>query len=216
MKYIGVDLAWSDNNYSGVALLEDNKLLELHLLKGVYEIARFIKNFPDAIVAVDAPLKVENDTGNREIEKEFLKDYSSKKLGVYPVNRKLLSEKNGCIAGEELALNITQKLGINLFEVYPHVTIMNCFHGSVLPYKRKKGRNTAFIKEQLEVLKKYLKEVIKGDFETEISRLKGKALKDYEDKLDAIVCAYSLYFSDLYKYKLYGGIFKVPINEKIV
>lgn len=210
MQYIGVDLAWGINNTSGITLLDDDEVKESFTVSSLYEVIDYIKKYPKAIVGVDAPLLVENESGNRDIEKEFLKDYSSKKLGIYPVNKKLMTKNQDTIAGVELNKNITQILGKNLFEVYPHVTIMNCFHNKVLPYKRKQGRNTEFIKEQLQILENYLTKNLKGDFKEDIPKLKGKALKNYEDKLDSIVCAYTLYFCETNDYNLYGGIFKVP------
>lgn len=211
MQYIGIDLAWNPNNYSGIALLENNRVVYSDTIQGLENIINFINQYPKAHVGIDAPLVVENETGNREIEKEFLRDYSSKKLGAYPVNRKLLLKSSGIIAGEEIALNISQKLGISLFEVYPHATIMNCFHGSVLSYKRKKGRDTKFIKEQLNILQNYLSDTLQGEFRQSIEQLKGESLKRYEDKLDAIVSAYTLYHCDHFIHKVYGEIFKVPI-----
>jgi predicted RNase H-like nuclease len=211
MQYIGIDLAWSPHNPSGVALLEDNKVLISDIMTGVDEIVKFINCYPNAKVGIDAPLLVNNQTGNRIIEKEFLKDYGSKKLGVYPVNRELLTKNHSIIVGEEICKQIPQTLGQNLFEVYPHVTIMNCFHGAVLPYKRKKGRNTAFIKEQLKILQTYISENLDGDFYQDIDCLKGKALKLHEDRLDAIICAYTLLYCKSNPFKVYENIFKVPV-----
>jgi len=165
-------------------------------------------------VGVDAPLSVSNEIGNRDIEKEFLKDFSSKKLGVYPVNRKLLTKYSEFIVGEELAKNIPQQLKKSLFEVYPHATILECFHGEVLPYKKKQDRSIEFIKSQLQILENYLSSVLEGDFKEDISLLKGKSLKSYEDKLDALVSAYTLYYCENNSHKLYGGIFKVPFKEQ--
>ena len=214
MYYIGIDLAWSQNNFSGIALLKDDEVIYCDVIKELDEISNFINQYPDAKVGIDAPLLVENITGSREVEKQFLRDFSSKKLGVYPVNRTLLEKINGYIAGEILASKIPQKLGISLFEVYPHATIMQCFHGSVLPYKRKSGRNTAYIKEQLNILQNYLLQYLKGDFAVDISKLKGIGLKHHEDKLDAIVSAYTLYHCQNNSYKLYEDIFLVP-DKKI-
>lgn len=210
MYYIGIDLAWNPHNSSGVALLKENKLLEVGNFYSLESIIEFVSKYPDAYVGVDAPLIVENTVGNRAIEVEFLKDYASKKLGVYPVNRTLLLKNNTIIAGEVLKDNISQTLGENLFEVYPHATIMNCFHGSVLPYKRKKDRDTNFIRTQLQILQNYLHNVIEGDFICDVQDLKGRVLKEYEDRLDAIVCAYTLYHCQRYSCKTYEKIFKVP------
>ena len=214
MQFIGIDLAWHPNNPSGVALLQDNKVIYTEVLDSLDSVIDFINLYPDAIVGVDAPLIVENQTGNRNLEKQFLKDFSSKKLGVYPVNRELLLKNNTIIVGEYLSSNIPQKLGINLFEVYPHATIMNCFHGKVLPYKRKQGRSTDFIRTQLELLYSYLATYLEGDFFEDTLALKGKSLKRYEDKLDALVCAYTLYYCSKNFCKNYGGIFKVPLSQE--
>ena len=179
-------------------------------MQSLDEIANFINKYSDAKVGIDAPLKVDNEIGNREVEKAFLRDYSSKKLGVYPVNRRLLEKNNGYISGEILRSKISQVLGKDLFEVYPHVTILECLHKKVLPYKRKVGRDTDFIKEQLNILQNYLLDSLKGDFAVDIFKLKGKALKIHEDKLDSIVAAYTLYYCNDHKYKIYEDIFLVP------
>jgi predicted RNase H-like nuclease len=215
MYYIGVDLAWSDNNLSGVSLIKDNKVEFCETMDSLEEIAAFICRYPNAQVGIDAPLFVPNQTGNREIEKEFLKDYSSQKLGVYPVNRNLLQDSSGLIRSEKLVEMIPQELGKNLFEVYPHATILECFHGRVLPYKRKKGRDTNFIKTQLHILQEYLQNILDGNFAVDISDLKGQRLKCHEDKLDAIVCAYTLLYCEHHPYKIYGDIFKVPQSESL-
>ena len=210
MNYIGIDLAWSQNNFSGIALLQDNRVKYVDVLKDMEDIVSFVLKYPTAKVGVDAPLYVPNISGNREIEKSFLRDFSAKKLGVYPVNRTLLEKVNGYISGEILDSFIPQKLGYNLFEVYPHATIMQCFHGKVLPYKRKKGRDIVFIKKQLNILQNYLLKHLEGDFAVDISILKGQSLKHHEDKLDAIVSAYTLYHCTKYPFKLYGNVFLVP------
>ena len=170
-----------------------------------------MKRFPNAIVGVDAPLEVKNTTGNRDIEINFLRDYSSKRLGAYPVNRQLLTKNHNIIVGEKLCENVVQVLGETIFEVYPHATIMNCFHGNVLPYKRKKGRNVAFIKEQLKILENYISSVVHGEIKKDLNELKGLRLKHYEDMLDAIVCAYTLYYCEKNEFKLYGDILKIPL-----
>lgn len=210
MYYIGVDLAWRDTNLSGVSLIKDNSVAFCETMESLEEIASFIRRYPTAHVGIDAPLFVPNQTGNREIEKSFLKNYSSKKLGVYPVNRNLLQDSDGMIRSETLVEMIPQELGKNLFEVYPHATILECFHGSVLPYKRKKGRDTNFIKTQLNILQAYLQNALEGDFSVDISELKGQKLKWHEDKLDSIVCAYTLHYCEHHPHKIYEDIFKVP------
>jgi len=135
--------------------------------------------------------------------------------------------KSPNIRSEELFSKLT-KLGFKrdynsdkvIFEVYTHSTIAMCFNNhQILPYKRKKGRDTEFIKEQLGIYKKYLQKVIKNHeiFKQDISTCRGQKLKDYEDKLDAITCAYCMYYCKDNEAKFYqvDGVdtFVTPISK---
>ena len=88
----------------------------------------------------------------------------------------------------------------------------------ILPYKRKKGRDTEFIKEQLLIYKKYLSQTVYSHeiLKQDISTCRGQKLKDYEDKLDAITCAYCMYYCKDNEAKFYqvDGVdtFVTPIS----
>ena len=208
--YIGIDLAWGEKNLSGFCVLVEDKnrlkILEVKLLKTIDEILKEIQKYSEykLHVGVDAPLVVPNEMGNREIEKKFNKDFAKYKIAMLPANRKLLTKYSPNIRSEELFLKLA-KLGFKrdykadkvVFEFYTHSTIAMCFNNlQILPYKRKKGRNTEFIKEQLDIYKKYLRKVISSHpiFKEDISTCRGQKLKDYEDKLDAITCSYCMYY----------------------
>ena len=208
--YIGIDLAWGDKNLSGFAVLcfseGELKLLDIKLLHSLDAVIQEIEKYDlhNVYIGVDAPLLIPNESGNREIEKNFNRDFSKYKIAMLPVNRKLLSKYSQNIRSEELYLHLS-KLGYKrdfaskktIFEVYPHSTIAVCFNEyKILPYKRKKGRNSEFLCEQLEIYKSYLNSVISNHslFQTDTSILKGASMKDFEDKLDAVVSAYTLYF----------------------
>ena len=231
--FIGIDLAWGEKNLSGFCALhvEKNrlKILEVNLLKSIEDILREIKKYKDynVYIGVDAPLVVPNETGNREIEKKFNKDFARYKISMLPANRKLLTKYSPNIRSEELFIKLS-KLGFKrdyksnkvIFEVYTHSTIAMCFNNhQILPYKRKKGRDTEFIKEQLNIYKKYLSKVITSHsiFKEDISTCRGQKLKDYEDKLDAITCAYCMYYCQDNEAKFYqvDGIdtFLTPISK---
>jgi predicted RNase H-like nuclease len=212
LRYLGIDFAWSKNNFSALTILEDNKFIETVYLQSDEEILEYIqKNTPD-MIGVDAALEVKNETGNRIIENQILKEYAKYKLGVYPINKNIMDKLYGGNRAEELFAKLDNyKLRENLFEVYTHATILRCFtKDRVLPYKRKKGRTTPFIKEQLEILQNYLDEVVEGIEPYNISESKSKDLKEIEDKLDSIVCAYSLYASNLNGYESYDDLLLVP------
>ena len=231
--FIGIDLAWGEKNLSGFCALQEGqkklKVLDLKLLKSIDEIIHEIQKYKEhnLYVGVDAPLVVSNETGNRSIEKNFNKDFSKHKISMLPANRKLLTKYSPKIRSEELfiklnALGFERNYESNkvVFEVYPHSTIAVCFNNfKILPYKRKNGRDTAFIKEQLGIYKKFLKKVINKHsvFDEDLSELKGQKIKDYEDKLDSFTCAYTMFhclYNDKKIYKLDGiNTFVTPISS---
>lgn len=231
--YIGIDLAWGENNLSGfcVSKVKFKKLdiLELKLIKSIDEIINEILKYTysKVYVAIDAPLIVTNEINNREIEKNFNKDFAKYKISMFPINRKLLTKYSDNIRSEELYQKLTNigfKRDYNsskvMFEVYPHSIIAMCFNNhKILPYKRKKGRKILSIKKQLVIYKNYLnKEFISHKiFKEDIMALRGQSLKDYEDKLDAITCAYSIWYCQNNDFKLYklDGVdtFLTPISK---
>ena len=231
--YIGIDLAWGEKNLSGFCALhvEKNrlKILELSLLKSIEDIVQEIQKYKDdkVFIGIDAPLVVTNETGNREIEKKFNKDFAKYSISMLPANRKILTKYSPNIRSEELFSKLI-KLGFKrdynsnkvVFEVYIHSTIAMCFNNhKILPYKRKKGRSVDFVREQLGIYKKYLKTVIANHeiFKQDISTCRGQKLKDYEDKLDAITCAYTMKYCQENESKFYQvdsvDTFLTPISK---
>lgn len=213
MRYLGIDLAWSSNNFTSLALLEENSLLEVMDLQTTQDITAYIKDTKPDMIGVDAPLFIENEEGNRQIEKDFLKDFSKYKLGAYPVNRTLFQRLYKEIRGEEIVNSIEYTLRENLFEVYPHATIIQLFtHNHVLPYKRKKGRDVLFIKEQLQRYSEYLSTYITDIPDMNIKQSKGKKLKTIEDRLDAICCALTLWYAFEHGHHSYDNLLIIPKN----
>ena len=214
--FIGIDLAWGEKNASGFCVLQKSEghleIVELQLLYSIEEIFQAVKKYQNSTlyVGVDAPLIVPNREGNRAIEKAFNKDFAPYKIAMLPVNRNIMTQYTDIIRSETLytllnTLTFTQGK-LTLFEVYPHATIAVCFHNNkILPYKRKKGRNSTFIREQLLIYRSFLEAVIESHtiFSENIELLKGKNLKHYEDKLDAITSAYTLYYTQNNPHKIY-------------
>ncbi len=211
--FIGIDLAWGEKNLSGFCAIElppsktkqKLKIIESKLLHSIEELLQAIDKYAEhqVFVGVDAPLVIPNETGNREVEKKFNKDFARYKISMLPANRKILKKYSPTMRSEML-YNSLKSRGYErnynankvVFEVYTHSTIAMLWNNhKILPYKRKKGRNTQFIKEQLEIYKNYLKKTLASHkvFKEDISAYKGQKLKDYEDKLDALTCAYSMY-----------------------
>lgn len=233
--FVGIDLAWSETNPSALAILSDDvpspKLLSFHLVTTLETMIRVIRPYLedfDVRIGIDAPLKVPNTTGNRETERAFLRDFARYKIGMLPVNRSLMERMFGSVRGEVL-LGLLEEEGFQLSdtgpngvtEVYPHATIAVCFNNNrLLPYKRKKGRSVTDVKAALGIYRGYLRDVVADHpvFETDISALKGKELKAYEDTLDGITSAYTLWYCFRYPerckvYRAEGeGIFVTPFH----
>jgi len=212
MLFIGIDLAWSKNNKSFVVILQE-KNTKLKIISCDYllfdNIIPFIlkhsQNF-NTIIAIDAPIIINNDFGNRQTEIDFLKSFSQYKLGAYPVNKNLFLKLYGSISGVDLYNNLKKidyKIGLNnpksIIEVYPHASIMTLYNNmKVLPYKYKKGRNKEFLINQLNIYTSYLKQDISNIDENLFQTSTLKTIKKYEDYLDSIMCAYSAYYAKTY------------------
>lgn len=214
MIYLGIDFAWSHNNFSALSLLEDNRVIETVYLQTDEEILDYIKKQNPDLIGVDAALEVLNEQGNRSIENEVLKNFAKYKLGIYPINKNIMQKLYGGNRAEELFAKLEHHpLRSKLFEVYTHATILRCFTKEyVLPYKRKKGRTTPFIREQLLQLQKYLMEVLDGIEIYPILEAKTKELKVIEDKLDSIVCAYTLYLHEQNMCEKYDELMLIPTS----
>lgn len=231
--YIGIDLAWGEKNLSGFCVMDASskklKILDIKLLKSIDEIVFEILKYKDfnVYVGVDAALVVSNESGNRDVEKEFNKDFSHYKISMLPANKKILSKYSPNLRTLELYKKLAS-FGFDMdyssknviYEVYTHSTIAMCFNNhKIIPYKRKKGRDTQFIKQQLGIYRDYLKKEFASHeiFKTDIAELKGKMVKDFEDKLDAITCAYSIYYcyhNDCKFYQVDGkDVLVTPISK---
>ncbi|MTJ53520.1 DUF429 domain-containing protein [Anabaena sp. UHCC 0253] len=211
MKFIGIDLGWKSQP-SGLCCLElrDGKLqlLDLDRQDSIADILTWIdksvKLDESAIVAVDAPTLIPNATGSRLPDKLSHKYFGKYHAGCYPANQNLAFAERTINFGLELesrgfahAPTIEpQKLGRYQIEVFPHPAIVNLFNlQRILKYK--KGRLSD---RQLELIKLYnyilevlpsisphlhLSAFICGQFPHT-----GAKLKETEDKLDSLICAY--------------------------
>lgn len=197
--YIGIDLAWAPGNPSGVAVLDaEARLVAYDYADSIGAIMALISRYPEAAVGVDAPLIIPNREGHRPNERAFLKTFSRYGLGVHAANTTLFAKRFARYTGFVLYEQL-KAIGIdfgrhNLFEVYPHATILTLFNkGRVLRYKASAPKTERV--PALTQLQTALFEVITvpNGYQTDIAALKGKALKAEEDFLDSLVCAYTLY-----------------------
>lgn len=217
-SFFGIDLAWSDRNASGVAVIRDGRLVACSggLVK-MSEIVDFIGDHLSrrngSIVAVDAPLRVPNETGTRNCDRALSADWHRYQAGAYPANRRLL-ERDGVVRGEVLTAKLSERFkfresdvvprrtkGRLVCEVYPHPALVSLFGlERIVKYKRGRGRSFEDRWTEFSRYRKLLRRLRKADpplrrtrrllKSTEVYGMRGAALQAYEDALDAVTCAY--------------------------
>lgn len=222
MYFAGIDIAWSDNNPSGIAFLkadeDSGSLVEVDIVETDEEIIDRIKQVvgkEDAVITVDAPLKVPNETGRRPAEEVVGKLFSKYDAGAHPANRKRLSQWTDRVRGEDIVAKLESE-GFEhnpyiernencrkIVEVYPHPSMVALFDlEKILKYKNKSGRDYEFLYEEFRKYQENLKELKNREpaletpeiVEKDVEGMIGKTLKQYEDKLDALFCAYTGYY----------------------
>ncbi|MFN6570538.1 DUF429 domain-containing protein [Dendronalium sp. ChiSLP03b] len=214
MKFIGIDLGWKSQP-SGLCCLEwtdrQLQLLDLDRKEAIADILlwidRSVQPNEPAIIAVDAPTLIPNTTGSRLPDKLTHKYFGKYHAGCYPANMNLPFAERTVNFGVELELRgfvhaptiEPQKLSRYQIEVFPHPAIVHLF-GLERILKYKKGRIS---ERRLELIKLYqyildilptltppvLLSSLNGSLVLEIPST-GAALKETEDKLDSLICAY--------------------------
>jgi predicted RNase H-like nuclease len=230
MVLAGIDLAWrSNNSETAVALgvLEEQELAVRNVFVDRYSTASLLERlgrFPSLRgIAIDAPLIIRNDTGQRRCESLLGSAYGSRKaschtsnLGLYP--RAFSSELSECLVRRGF-----QHLGSPpdrwQIECYPHPALIEIFDLSERhPYKKgrvaDRWRGQCALGDYLAKLETspVLRLKIPGDCRHHvqtayIAGLRGAGLKRNEDVLDSIVC---LYIAGLYALGVVGKIFGAP------
>ncbi|RLE47613.1 MAG: DUF429 domain-containing protein [Candidatus Methanomethylicota archaeon] len=223
MLFVGIDLAWSEKNGSGIAILKGDKnnakFISADICYSDKEIIKYVERnvgTRNAFIAIDAPLIVPNKKGRRVAEKLVGILFRRYDAGAHPANRERLSRWSGKIRGEEIAKKL-EKMGFShapyikrfeesrkFFEVYPHPSMVVIFNlNKVLKYKAKPKRDYKLRWNEFRAYQKHLKNLEKAEpalflpeeiTERDVKEMKGRALKDYEDLLDAIFCAYIAYY----------------------
>lgn len=208
--FAGIDLAWGDRRNTGVAILalHDGCLQEAMPTRTVQtdsQICECLGAFAQAdvlVIAVDAPLVVPNETGERPVEREMRQRFARQHASCHPANRRLLGDPP---RGERLCRLLGEKLGVMLattplretacrvvFEVYPHAAMVKLFNlPRILEYKARKGRSIAYRREQMREYIRLLSRLpapplCLPDWLSVIPA----ALKPFEDKIDALFCAW--------------------------
>lgn len=231
MKIVGIDLAWqSENNTTALAIggLHGG----MFRIEIVYEALAGLDEIVDVVhqeggvqgVAIDAPLIITNQSGQRLCERELSKVYGGRGASCHSSNLTLYPNPTSLTLSTRLQEKGFKHLmpavrGRWQLECYPHPAIIEIFGLSErLPYKKgrvaekKQGQaNLAKHIKSLEESQTLRLKIEKGaeQFlnEKRIFSNKGADLKKNEDALDSIICAYigALYASSVSE-KTFGSI----------
>jgi predicted RNase H-like nuclease len=222
MRFIGLDLAWSWRNPTGGAVIagdaNSGQLIATSLLHSDDEIIAFVQQQAGdgpALVAIDAPLSVPNRTGRRPAEVEITRMFARYHAGAHPVNRSR-QERDGVVRGEALLERllangfthqtevVAQRPVRQIVEVYTHPAIVAIFElERILRYKARPNRTH---EERLAAFSAYqakLRSLSSADpalhnteklLAVDVRQLIKARLKDYEDILDGLMCAYIAHY----------------------
>jgi predicted RNase H-like nuclease len=195
MRFLGVDLGWRGKP-SGLAAWDGREMLKLDRLTDEAEILEWIDERAEgpAMVAVDAPLVIPNETGMRVPDRLTHVLYGRYDAGCYPANRGLPFAARVTRFSEQL-----QKRGFRhadrieprrqdryQIEVYPHAAAVNLF-GLARILKYKKGP----VANRVVEMRRY-RRLLASLLPVRLPSVPpgGAALKAAEDLLDAAMCAY--------------------------
>ena len=213
MKHVGLDLAWGERSRTGVAVLdEDGRLITCSSVVSDTEIEAALPP-PGAavVVAVDAPLIVRNESGQRRCEKRVGQLFGYAHASAHTSNR-----SRALFLPEPRAARIAGRLGWDMdphvrpddetsvcIEVYPHPAMVVLFGlQRVIPYKAKPGRDLGFLREQHLILLDHMERscgaLLHLDESDDWARLaegvrtatRKVDLRVVEDQVDAVFCAY--------------------------
>ena len=222
-RLIGIDLAWSQNNGTGCAELvregDELTLTRIGVRHSIHDIVNWIDpECGDWVVAVDAPLVICNQTGSRAADQQPSKLYQPYEAGAYPANLNRLGKDHRggqllrALKGHGAAL-VEQEADINdgrlTFETYPHIVMVELF-GLKKTIKYKKGKVACRRRGQRKLAKKIRKHLcgtsanprlrLNDELDSLLHEpnpiLKGRHLKHREDRLDALICAYTAAWLD--------------------
>lgn len=209
MRFLGIDLGWK-SGASGLCCLEWQQgelvLLNLERRLEITDILSWVIHWTEpqipALVAVDAPTLIPNLTGTRLPDRLTHKYFGRYHAGCYPANLQrpfaqrtvdfgLSLQELGFCHAPEIA---PQRLDRYQIEVFPHPAQVHLFNlDRILKYKKGKLSDRH---PELTKLRNYVLTIL-PTLEPKLTPThlpeipsQGKAMKEVEDLLDSLLCAY--------------------------
>jgi predicted RNase H-like nuclease len=209
MYFVGLDLAWGEKNHTGVAVVDsDGRLLHVGAAQDDVSIEAAIAPFTEdeCLVAIDAPLIVNNPTGYRDCETALNRDFQRFEAGARPAftDKPEFKDARAMRIAVSLGLDMdpTATSGRRAIEVYPHpATIVLFGLDKTLKYKRgpfeDRRRELLRLMTFIEDLEKATPRLRVNHNVTWVELRKRveaatrpSQLDRDEDPVDAVICAY--------------------------
>lgn len=232
MMLAGIDLAWKGNTNTSAAAFGNLDGSCLHLNK-IYPALECLAQLTSVIesedqllgLAIDAPLIINNEYGQRECERQLGREYGVRGASCHSSNLSLYPDPVGVrlslyLKGRGFEHLQDASEGKFQIECYPHPAMIEIFNlERRLRYK--KGKLSEKIQGQIELSKliraleksRVISLVTSGECrefleEERICSLAGANLKVNEDVLDSIVCLYicALFATSTKPTRIYGSI----------
>jgi len=219
MHFVGIDLAWGEKKPTGLAVLDaDGRLLHVSAQTTDETILAALKPYVEdgCVVAIDAPLVVENASGNRPAEAALNRDFARFDAGAHPSNTGKAE-----FAGTPRGARLAKALGLDMdpqsrsprraIEVYPHPATVALFQlGRTLKYKSRSGRQLPQLRSELARLMTLLEGLADSsvplhivdhdEWQSLVARVaaaeRKSDLRRAEDQIDAVVCAYVAMYAE--------------------
>lgn len=213
-SYLGIDLAWAERARTGLAALDDaGRLVASTSVVTDDDVVAFVAAHARGAVvaAIDAPLVVPNETGQRACERLLNAEFGRYSAGAHPTNR-----SRPWFVPEPRGARLARRFGWTLdpavlpdgarsvaIEVYPHPAMVSLFDlPTVIPYKNKRRRTVDSRRAAFEVLLAAMERVCGptlrlaesarwAEIRTAVVGARRPVdLRLVEDEVDAIFCAY--------------------------
>ena len=229
-RFLGVDLAWAEGsaskpaNESGLACIDESgRVIDAGWARGTDAVMAWIDSLwePGAVLAVDAPLVVENPTGMRLCERETGSRYGRWHVsanasnlgrpwaGGVAIRRRL--EASGWTYTDGLAPIPTTTP--SFFECYPYTTLVGAAEfgyldkrprykrmGTSLPHGERRAARAVVCDDLIQRMRRLTRasppldlcsHPVSDALATEPSPLVDRPYKHREDLIDALICAWT-------------------------
>lgn len=200
MKFVGIDIAWSERNPSGVAVIESSGMLirASGALRSNNDICEFagLSGGEAAIVAIDAPLIVKNADKQRPVERQLTQIFGPYDAGPYPANLSNAAfqptgriqrivrhlESLGFTNEPRVRKRRSQRVFLEVFPssaqviLFPCVTHSGHTHCRSPRYKHKPGRSWLEVQSEWDIYRARLRSLQTKDPAIKLSSYASKAL----------------------------------------